>query len=770
MPTTSVGTFFKLIDPEGDEWGEVWLDTKASWLNTMAEGMRSLRYRPVSVDAYDSVWESQPEDRYCVVWKRESNIHAWSARFSVTKQELLQFYADNFKANCFPIMVTAAGIPPRFSLVCQYRPNGPESRLSFHDTKLGLVTAMQGMRWGQYTLRWAASYSREWKYDPSRFIAIYKKNVADYEVFWNASVHRASATVLAVMQAHQRANARPALIACNSRPQLWPPPDPAPEGWTVPDTATNFLCVWHNDRIEPGATVLRIARSTIEGDLTNAASNGFFPYRLTAMGFPTGGRFVVFFAKNETPLPRVANVRRLRQLPGGTAIQSLKPETSDRVPSDVATVDDSPVEATPPPTLAEIHQTLQKANREAAIKALDDYVIFHMKKRNIRAGSLAVTHQGRLVLAHAYTWAEPDYPITAPHNAFLLGSIAKAIMRVGLHRLFGQGELAPTDWLLAADPFPQSLNVGLQDPEWSGIQIQDLIAHRVAWHGWEEGAAKMYGGPDEFALAKTLGRKPLERDDVIREAAITADVLEPNTPLEDDPKYYSNWGYTVLGHVIQSNRNRPCADWIKEAVWKNIGFTDDHFEGRRLDVFLLADGTVIPHHVPVEMGVPTVSECLFQFGRLESQAYDLSPKLADAAGGWSAAPYDLLRLYAAFDDDAYAERLMSWLPRQMLWFGAPGSTALPRYVDVSGLRGVHWRGHNGGRPGGYADSFRNTDTKVSIAYAFNADTPKTGTKKWEKGPFMSNALLADLADAIQKTGAFDNVDLWPLVGLEPIVP
>jgi CubicO group peptidase (beta-lactamase class C family) len=57
-----------------------------------------------------------------------------------------------------------------------------------------------------------------------------------------------------------------------------------------------------------------------------------------------------------------------------------------------------------------------------------------LQRYAVRAGSLAVARQGKLLFARAYTWAEPDYPVTQADSPFRVASVSKAFTAAVIYR------------------------------------------------------------------------------------------------------------------------------------------------------------------------------------------------------------------------------------------------------------------------------------------------------------------------------------------------
>ena len=161
----------------------------------------------------------------------------------------------------------------------------------------------------------------------------------------------------------------------------------------------------------------------------------------------------------------------------------------------------------------------------------------------MRAGSLAVARQGKLLFARAYTWAEPDYPVTQADSPFRVASVSKAFTAAVIHQLLQAKKLE-----LSQPVFPwlgldrAALPGQTVDPRLATITVQQLINHRG---GWNSRAANFDPVFSMRRIARRLGLRvgPSSRD-IAR--------FMVGEPLQFTPgtqERYSNFGYVMLGHM-----------------------------------------------------------------------------------------------------------------------------------------------------------------------------------------------------------------------------
>src|SRR5262249_15615705 len=146
------------------------------------------------------------------------------------------------------------------------------------------------------------------------------------------------------------------------------------------------------------------------------------------------------------------------------------------------------------------------------------------RERDIRAGTLAVMKDGRLVLARGYGYLDRDehLPVT-PESPFRLASLTKPITAAAIRKLIHEGKLqldAQVFPLLGVDP-PQRQkgDARLQD-----ITVRHLLEHRGGWDLRTAGDT-MFRSSE---IAAALGKEgTASADDIVRYMA--------GQPLQFDP-------------------------------------------------------------------------------------------------------------------------------------------------------------------------------------------------------------------------------------------
>ena len=164
-------------------------------------------------------------------------------------------------------------------------------------------------------------------------------------------------------------------------------------------------------------------------------------------------------------------------------------------------------------------------------------------ERAVPAASLAVVHDGRLVLiAGMATWIGSRPGWCRPETPFRVASLSKPVTAAAIRRLARQGKLdleaKVVDLLEVKPPAGREL-----DPRWGQITVEHLLNHRGGWDR-DEAFDPMFRTVE---IARELGTDPpATAGDVLRYMAGQPLQFEPG-----DRRSYSNFGYSVLGRIIE---------------------------------------------------------------------------------------------------------------------------------------------------------------------------------------------------------------------------
>lgn len=223
-------------------------------------------------------------------------------------------------------------------------------------------------------------------------------------------------------------------------------------------------------------------------------------------------------------------------------------------------------------------------DRFEKLDAIDAIMRVFMEERGIRAGAVAVARQGEVLFERAYTWAEPDYPVTGTASPFRLASVSKAFTEALIYTLV-QGNTVELD----ADVFPY---LGLEkaalpgqsvDPRLRTITVGQLLDHKG---GWDRKAAGFDPCFKMRVVANKLGlRKAPTKWDIARFMVGEQLQLDPGSK-----ESYSNFGYLMLGLVAEKAAGDTYGNALKARVTAPLGIDGVFVAHTRKDMRLPGEG------------------------------------------------------------------------------------------------------------------------------------------------------------------------------------
>jgi N-acyl-D-amino-acid deacylase len=280
--------------------------------------------------------------------------------------------------------------------------------------------------------------------------------------------------------------------------------------------------------------------------------------------------------------------------------------------------------------------------------SFDQAISALMRKHAIPGGAVAVLRDGKLVYARGFGYAdvETKTPVQ-PDALFRIASVSKPITAAAIMKLVEEGRLDLDDrvapFIAHLAPAPGAA----VDPRWEQITIRHLLNHTG---GWDRG--KPNGGFDP------IDRPIIAANAVNAPAPASSETLVrymKGMPLDFDPgeKFaYSNFGYIILGRVIERVSGMPYGEYVRTRVLQPVGAHRTQ-QGRSRMRDALADE--VKYYMPWEPGlgmtalVPSVfpgeGAVPFNYGGFHLEA-------GDASGAWVSSTVDLLRFLAGVDGRA----------------------------------------------------------------------------------------------------------------------
>ena len=275
---------------------------------------------------------------------------------------------------------------------------------------------------------------------------------------------------------------------------------------------------------------------------------------------------------------------------------------------------------------------------DACTASFDRTIREFMEKHHVPGLALAVTDRGRLVYArgHGYADVARKEKVT-PTSLFRIASISKPVTAVAVLQLVERKKLSLDDKVFDILKHEPHLEKDAQpDERLQAITIRHLLQHRG---GWDRGKSfdAMF---QSVRFAEALGTQPpAGTDEVIR--------FMRGQPLDFEPgeRYaYSNYGYCLLGRVIEAVTNESYEDYVKTQVLAPLGINTMRIGKTRLDGRNESEVRYYdPRKGPSVFAADLNKQVPQPYGAWHVEAMD-------AHGGWLASAVDLTRFACAFDE------------------------------------------------------------------------------------------------------------------------
>lgn len=272
----------------------------------------------------------------------------------------------------------------------------------------------------------------------------------------------------------------------------------------------------------------------------------------------------------------------------------------------------------------------------------DTQIQAYMQRWNIPGAAVAVTRNGRLVLARGYGVTDVGGSIPVqPDSLFRIASVSKPITSMAVMKLVEDGALS-----LDLPVFPYLARGTPSDARLNAITVRHLLEHTG---GWDRDLA---GDPmfDARRIAAAMGVPSPPSIDTTLRYMLTQ-------PLQFAPgsRYaYSNFGYLVLGEVIAKASGQTHEDYVRTLMLK-AGVTRARL-GATLPAGRLPGevGYAMPGGTPLAASVfdSAPGPVPWPYG-----GFALEPTAAH--GGWVASAMDLVALASLIDRNTFRPDLLS---------------------------------------------------------------------------------------------------------------
>ena len=283
-----------------------------------------------------------------------------------------------------------------------------------------------------------------------------------------------------------------------------------------------------------------------------------------------------------------------------------------------------------------------------AFRAVDTKMREILHKLDIPGASITVAKHGRILYQRGFGWADRAAgQAVQPQTLFRIASVSKAMTAVGVLRAFEAELPAALDrpvfgagGLLSGPRYAQ-----VKDPRVLRVTLRDLLQHTGGWD------SNVYEPQyDLVTIARAMNvPAPARAADIIEYMLKHRELqFEPGTRF-----IYSNFGYNVLGRVLEERTGLPYAEAMRRLVFVPAGVTTAVIGGDQLAQRL--PGETIYYDDPRWPDVP--SQTGIGSGPTSYNGFHL--QAMDSHGGWVTTSADMVRFADAVDGRAGVAALLT---------------------------------------------------------------------------------------------------------------
>jgi CubicO group peptidase (beta-lactamase class C family) len=291
---------------------------------------------------------------------------------------------------------------------------------------------------------------------------------------------------------------------------------------------------------------------------------------------------------------------------------------------------------------------------------MDEIASRFMAAYKVPGLSVAIARHGQFVYRKGFGLADvASGDKVTPAHLFRIASVSKPITSVAIFTLIEKGRLKLSDRVFGGDAVMGTDFASSYSERVQKITLEHLLTHTCG--GW----------PNDT-------NDPMFLNPAMNSHALIRWTLQ-NQPLQNEPGThyaYSNFGYCILGRVIEKISGQTYAEFSQQNVLTKCGVNDMRIAGNTL--LDTAPGEVV------------------YYGQNVESPYDMNVRRMDSHGGWIATPSDLVSFAMRVDDFSYTPNILE--PSTIETMTTPTS-ANPNYARGWAVNAAGNWWHTGSLPG-----------------------------------------------------------------------
>ncbi len=300
--------------------------------------------------------------------------------------------------------------------------------------------------------------------------------------------------------------------------------------------------------------------------------------------------------------------------------------------------------------------------KSADMQKVDAFINTFMTNYNVPGLSFALSKNGRLVLAKTYGYANKETgEMVAPRHRFRIASVSKPITATAImklrernriqmnHRIFGIRSILGFTY----GNTPHSQNV-------DSITVEQLLTHSSGGWAGDLGFDPMFNYTNlnnADLISTTLNERPLDK--------------KPGTEY-----HYSNFGFSILGRVIEKLSGQAYDSYVKDSILSACGISN------------------------MEIGGDTEADRkaneVKYYGQDGEDPYSMKVARMDAHGGWISNAIDLVRFLVRVDKFNTKPDILQTASLDLMYTASATNNNYAKGWAVNSVPN-YW--HNGSLPG-----------------------------------------------------------------------
>ncbi len=312
-----------------------------------------------------------------------------------------------------------------------------------------------------------------------------------------------------------------------------------------------------------------------------------------------------------------------------------------------------------------------------AFQPIDSMVERAMRSLRLTGASVALVKNEKLVYAKGFGYSDKEKKEKVePYHLFRIGSVSKLITAIAVLKLVDEGKIGLDDYVFGEEGILNGkLYSNISNKNVYRIKVKHLLNHTAGW------SLITYGDP--MFIPHKIHKMddvsyPIEFDDVIKF------VISRHLPYRPGTRFnYSNFGYSLLGRVIEEVTGDDYEDWVQDEILEPNGINKMRIAGSFEKDRVKNEVKYYDYSVDNEQLAFNGS------GKKVYKPYGADDiEMLGPAGGWLATGVDLMRVLVLVD--GYSKRHKDILSADLIDKMVNGVGGVQHPLGWRSVKGQHW--------------------------------------------------------------------------------